>query len=43
VDGDDIEMDLRERRWAGMDWIDVAEDSDRVRVFVKTVNNLPVP
>jgi hypothetical protein len=39
----DIKMDLREVEWDGMDWIDLAQDSDRWRVFVNTVMNLRVP
>jgi hypothetical protein len=34
---DNITMDLREIGWNGMDWIDVAHDSDQWRAFVKTV------
>jgi hypothetical protein len=26
---DNIKIDLRERGWGSMDWIDVAQDSDR--------------
>jgi hypothetical protein len=36
-------MDLREIRWDGMDWVDVARDRDQWRAFVKTVMNLRVP
>jgi hypothetical protein len=35
-------MDLREMGWVGMDWIDLAQDSDLWRAFVKTVMNLLV-
>jgi hypothetical protein len=38
-----IEMDLREIGWGGMDWIHVAEDRDQWRAFVNTVMNLWVP
>jgi hypothetical protein len=38
-----IRMDLREIGWGGMDWIDVAQDRDQWRAFVKTVMNLRVP
>jgi hypothetical protein len=40
---DHIKIDLRERGWDGMDWIDLAEDRDRWRALVKTVMNLWVP
>jgi hypothetical protein len=36
-------MDLREIGWAGVDWINVAEDGDRWRALVNTVMNLRVP
>jgi hypothetical protein len=36
-------MDLREIRWGGMDWIDVARDSDQWRALVNTVVKLQVP
>jgi hypothetical protein len=29
--------------WAGMEWIDLAQDRDRWRTFVNTVMNLPFP
>jgi hypothetical protein len=35
---DNIKMDLRERRWDGMDWIDLAEDRDQWRVLVTVVH-----
>jgi hypothetical protein len=38
-----IKMDLRELRWRGMDWIDLAQDRDQWRVLVNTVMNLRVP
>jgi hypothetical protein len=37
---DNIKIDLREMGWDGMDWIDVAQDTDQWRVFVNTVMNL---
>jgi hypothetical protein len=40
---DNIKIDLRERGWDGMDWIDLAEDRDQWRVLVNTVMNLLVP
>jgi hypothetical protein len=38
-----INMDLREIEWNGMDWIDLAEDRDQWRALVNTVMNLRVP
>jgi hypothetical protein len=38
-----IEMDLRETTWGGMDWIDVAQDRDQWRAIMNKVMNLPVP
>jgi hypothetical protein len=35
-------MDLREIRWGGMDWIDVAQDRDQWGALVNTVMNLGV-
>jgi hypothetical protein len=40
---DNIEMDLREIRWDGVDWIDLAQDMDQWRALVNTVMNLQVP
>jgi hypothetical protein len=40
---DNIEMDLREIGWRGMDWIVLAQDSDQRRALVNTVMNLRVP
>jgi hypothetical protein len=37
---DNIVMDLREIGWGGMDWIDLAQDTDQWRVLVNTVMNL---
>jgi hypothetical protein len=33
-------MDLQEVGWGGMDWIDRAQDRDRLRALVNTVMNL---
>jgi hypothetical protein len=38
-----IKMDLKEVGWDGMDWIDLAQDRDRLRALVSTVMNLQVP
>jgi hypothetical protein len=40
---DDIKMDLREIRWGGVDWIDLAQDRDQWRALVNTSMNLRVP
>jgi hypothetical protein len=40
---DNIKKDLREIRWNGMDWIDLAEDRDQWRALANTVMNLRVP
>jgi hypothetical protein len=36
---DNIKIDLRERGWDGMDWIDLAEDGDQRRALANTVMN----
>jgi hypothetical protein len=33
---DNINIDLREIRWDGTDWIDLAQDRDQWRAFVNT-------
>jgi hypothetical protein len=38
-----INLDLRELGWDGMDWIDVAQDNDQWRALVNTAMNLRVP
>jgi hypothetical protein len=38
-----VDMDLREIGWDGMDWIDVAQDMDQWSAFVNTVMKLLVP
>jgi hypothetical protein len=40
---DNIQMDLREIGWDGVDWIDMAQDRDQWRALVNTVLNLRVP
>jgi hypothetical protein len=39
---DNINMDLKQVGWEGMDWIDLAPDRDRWRVLVNAVVNLRV-
>jgi hypothetical protein len=40
---DNIKIDLIEIGWDGMDWIDLAQDTDKWRALVNTVMNLRVP
>jgi hypothetical protein len=40
---ENIEMDLRETGWDGMDWIDLAQDKDQWTNLVNMVMNLWVP
>jgi hypothetical protein len=40
---DNIKMDPTEIGWDGMDWIDLAQDRDQLRVLVNTVMILWVP
>jgi hypothetical protein len=36
---DTIKIDLRETGWEGMNWFDLADNSDRWRAFVQAVMN----
>jgi hypothetical protein len=40
---DNIELDLGEKRWGGVDWILLAQDRDQWRALVNKVMNLRVP
>jgi hypothetical protein len=40
---DNIKIDLRERGWDGMDWIDLAQDRDQWSTLMNTVMYLQVP
>jgi hypothetical protein len=40
---DNIQIDLRDIEWDGMDWIDLALDREQWRAIVNTVMNLRVP
>jgi hypothetical protein len=40
---DNIKMDLREKGWGGVDWIDLAQDRGQWAAIVNMVMNLPVP
>jgi hypothetical protein len=40
---DNIKIDLREIGWDGMEWIDLAQDTDQWRAPVNTAMNLRVP
>jgi hypothetical protein len=37
---DNIKLDLGERGWGGMGWIDLAQDRDKCRAVVNTVMNI---
>jgi hypothetical protein len=39
---DNIRMDLREIRWDGVDWIDMAQDRDQYKALLNTIMNLRV-
>jgi hypothetical protein len=38
--GDNINMDLVERGWGGVDWIGVPQDRDKLRALVNAVKTL---
>jgi hypothetical protein len=40
---DNIRMDIREIGWCGMDWIDLTQERDQSRSFVKTVMRVRLP
>jgi len=40
---DNIRMDLQEVDWGNMNWIQLAQDSDRWRALVNAVMNLRFP
>jgi hypothetical protein len=40
---DNIKMDLREIRWDGRDWIELAQDRDQWRALVNAMMSLRVP
>jgi hypothetical protein len=40
---DNIRMDIKGLGWRGMDWIDLAEDTEQWRALVNMVMNLRVP
>lgn len=37
LDGDNIKLDLKQARWRGMGWIDLAYDRDRRRALLDEV------
>jgi hypothetical protein len=39
---DNIKMDLQKVGWRGVDWIDLAQDSDRWRALLNAVMNLQI-
>jgi hypothetical protein len=40
---DNINIDLREIGWDGMDWINLAQDRDQWRALMNTVMKFRVP
>jgi hypothetical protein len=41
--GDNIIMDLRGKRWEGVDWMHLAQNRDQWRAVVSTEMNLLIP
>ena len=39
----DIKMDVQKVGWGGKEWINLAQDRDRLRALVNAVMNLRVP
>ena len=39
---DDIKMDVKETGWENTNWIDLAQDKDKLRAIVMAVTNIPV-
>jgi hypothetical protein len=40
---EDIKIDLKQTVWVGGDWINIAQDRDRLRALVTSVIKLRVP
>jgi hypothetical protein len=40
---DNVKMDLREKAWDGVDWLDITQERDQWWALVNTVLNLRVP
>jgi hypothetical protein len=40
---DNINVDIKEKGWGGMNWIDLAQNRDKWRALVKTAMNIRVP
>jgi hypothetical protein len=38
-----MKIKLKETGYKGVDWIDLAQDTDKLRVLAKTAVNLPFP
>ena len=38
-----LKRDVKQVRWGGMDWIDLAQDRDRWRAVVDAAMNLRIP